>query len=236
MPRVSRAVLPDVPLHIVQRGNNRDPSFRAPLDYATYLRLLGDAARRAGCAIHAYVLMTNHVHLLVTPRDERAPARMMQSLGRRYVRFFNTRYVRTGTLWEGRYRSTIVDTERYFLACSRYIELNPVRARLVSDPAAYRWSSFRHNAQGEPDPLIAPHPVYEELAPSSNERQASYRALFATHLPHADLRAIRDAMRSGQVLGTGSFREEIEKVTGKRLPRLLHGGDRRSEAFSARTL
>jgi putative transposase len=127
MPRSPRPVIPDQPLHIVQRGNNRMPTFCHGEDFSHYLRLLGETSSDVGCSLHAYVLMSNHVHLLVTPHDERGAARMVQALGRRYVRYFNERHGRTGTLWEGRFRSTLIDSERYFLACSRYIELNPER-------------------------------------------------------------------------------------------------------------
>ena len=155
--RVGRYFLPDQPLHVIQRGNNRDAIFFGQGDYARYREWLAAAAAEYGCAIHGYVLMTNHVHLLVTPRAGDSLPRTMQSLGRRYVRHVNTIYRRTGTLWEGRYRAAPIDSEAYFLACCRYIELNPVRARIVRHPRDYRWSSYLAHAQGAADPLQTGH-------------------------------------------------------------------------------
>lgn len=163
MPRAPRLVVPDAPLHITQRGVDRCATFLADEDFAFYQWALGEATTKAQCAIHAYVLMTNHVHLLLTPLDSAGPSRLMRSLGRRYVGYFNARYRRTGTLWEGRFRSALVDSVPYLFACSRYIELNPTRAGLVDDPAAYPWSSFRHNAGGVDDPVLSPHPQYSAL-------------------------------------------------------------------------
>jgi putative transposase len=150
MARLSRFVLPGQPQHIIQRGNNRQNVFFAEDDYRFYLEKLADACRKYDCRLHSYVLMTNHVHLLITPMTETGIGKVMQSLGRSYVQYVNFRHRRTGTLWEGRYRATLLDSERYLLTCHRYIELNPVRAGMVADPAAYPWSSYRHNALGEP--------------------------------------------------------------------------------------
>jgi len=226
-----RPIVPGQPLHLIQRGNNRTASFVDRDDFARYLRVLRDASKRAGCAIHAYVLMTNHGHMLVTPEHEHAPARMMQSIGGWYVRYFNRRHRRTGTLWEGRFRSTLVDSERYFLACSRYIELNPVRAGIVADAATYRWSSFRCNASGGYDPLITPHPAYRALGRNSAARQEAYRALCATPLDADLVEAIRRAARTGTVLGSARCRTELELALKRPLTRLPHGGARRGDAF-----
>ncbi|HEX7981548.1 MAG TPA: transposase [Gemmatimonadaceae bacterium] len=201
MPRPLRFILPGHTLHVIQRGNNRTPCFVDDEDRERYLAALRHASDRARCAIHAYVLMSNHAHLLVTAADAFAPARMMQTLGRKYVRYFNERHGRTGTLWEGRYRSGLIDSERYFLHCSRYIEMNPVRAGIVNEPGAYRWSSFRSNAQGEFDALVHPHPVYLALARGSSARRDAYRALFDTPLDWTVLDAIRRATKRGVVLG-----------------------------------
>ena len=160
MPRRPRILLADHPLHIVQRGINREPCFFADEDYQCYLHWLEEAARDCGCAIHAYVLMTNHVHLLLTPAVSGAPVRLMQSLGRRYVQYANRQYRRSGSLWEGRYKSSVVQAENYLLACMRYIELNPVRAAMVIDPGDYRWSSYRANGLGQPDARVTPHALY----------------------------------------------------------------------------
>lgn len=156
MPRRPRIYLDGVPLHIVQRGHNRQPCFFPDADYVAYLEWLGDAARHTGCQLHAYALMTNHVHLLLTPGDAQAVPRLMVALGRRYVPYVNAAYQRSGTLWEGRYKSSLIQSESYLLACMRYIELNPVRAGICPDPAHYRWSSYRANALGETTSLRSP--------------------------------------------------------------------------------
>lgn len=231
MARLPRLVISGQPLHLLQRGNNRSVTFFADEDYHFYRDTLYRASRRFGCAIHAYVLMTNHVHLLLTPGDERAPARMMQAVGRRYVRYINGCYRRTGTLWEGRYKSTLIDSEHYLLICSRYIELNPVRAGMVENPETYRWSSYRHNAYGELDTLITPHALYRALGPRPADQQVAYRALFKAQLEAQTLEAIRNATNDGAVLGHDRFREQIEAALQRRVARLAHGGDRRSEMF-----
>ena len=201
MPRPPRCVLPGHTLHVIQRGNNRGPCFVDDEDRERYLAALLQASERARCAVHAYALMSNHTHLLVTAADAFAPARMMQSLGRKYVRYFNDRHGRTGTLWEGRYRSGLIDSERYFLQCSRYIEMNPVRAGIVNEAGAYRWSSFRSNAQGKFDALVRRHPVYLALGRGAAARRDAYRALFDTPLEWTLLDAIRRATNRGVVLG-----------------------------------
>ncbi len=231
MPRLPRLVLPNVPLHLIQRGNNRTAIFFADDDYAYLHDTLLQASRRHGCAIHAYVFMTNHVHLLVTPGDIQGVARLMQAAGRRYVRYINDRYRRTGTLWEGRYKSTLIDSERYLLACARYIELNPVRAIMVENPAGYRWSSYPANALGRIDELVTPHPLYRALGASAAARYAAYRELFSAHLDPDTLKAIRTATCTGTVLGNERFRDEIEAAIKRRVHRHAHGGDRRSESF-----
>ena len=193
MPRPPRFILPGHTLHLVQRGNNRTTCFVDDEDRLRYLAALLHASERARCAIHAYVLMTNHVHLLATADDALAPSRMMQSLGRKYVQHFNKRHDRTGTLWEGRHHCGLIDSERYFLQCSRYIETNPVRAGMVNEPAAYRWSSFKSNAEGYPDVLLRRHPVYLALGRSTSARLAAYRALFDVPLLPLELDVIRRA-------------------------------------------
>ncbi len=171
MARWPRIVLPGLPLHVVQRGNNRTPTFQSDSDFEHYREILTDALERTGCLVHAYVLMSNHVHLLLTSPDHRGVSRLMQMIGRRYVRFFNTRYNRTGTLWEGRFKSSLVDTASYLVTCSRYIELNPVRAGMVDSPAQYLWSSYQRLAAGSPDRLVTPHPLYSALGASPAERR-----------------------------------------------------------------
>ncbi|MBI3546138.1 MAG: transposase [Gammaproteobacteria bacterium] len=231
MARLPRLVIPGQPLHLIQRGNNREPCFFADDDYRFYLDSLEDASRRYGCRLHAYVLMTNHVHLLLTPESVESPSVVLQSVGRRYVRYINHVYRRTGTLWEGRYKSALIDSDRYLLICSRYIELNPVRARMVSQPGDYRWSSYRHNALGQTDTLLTPHFLYINLDADDTQRCMAYRALFNAHTDPMELQAIRSATETGTVLGSNRFKENIETTLKRRIERLPHGGDRKSEVF-----
>lgn len=209
MPRRPRLLLPDPPLHIVQRGINREPCFFADEDYLCYLHWLDEAAGDCGCAIHAYALMSNHVHLLLTPGLGGSPSRLMQSIGRRYVQYVNRFYRRTGSLWEGRFKSSLVQAESYLLACMRYIELNPVRAGMVSDPAQYRWSSYRANGLGHADCRITPHPLYLALDAAAPNRQEAYRHLFRPQLDADAMAEIRDALRLGMPLGGERFVEAI---------------------------
>jgi putative transposase len=223
MARLGRYFLPDQPLHVIQRGNNRAPIFFADNDYALYRAWLAEAARYYGCVVHAYVLMTNHVHLLVTPAEADALPRTMQSLGRRYVRHVNDAYERTGTLWEGRYRAAPIDAEDYFLACCRYIELNPVRARIVAHPRDYPWSSWGAHAQGKADPLAAEHPLYGALGQSAEERQTGYRALFRSALGEEFVADLRTATNGGWALGGERFVRSVAKATGRRAEPLPKG-------------
>ena len=217
MPRRPRLQLSEVPLHIVQRGINREPCFFAEEDYHCYLHWLEEAARDCGCAIHAYVLMTNHVHLLLTPAENGSPARLMQSLGRRYVQYINRFYRRTGSLWEGRYKSSLVQAESYLLACYRYIELNPVRAGMVIDPGQYRWSSYRANGLGQPDPRLTSHALYLAQGRDADERVHAYRALFRPHLDAEAASDIRQALQRGMPVGQNRFAELICAKAGIRV-------------------
>jgi len=226
MPRLPRFYHPGATLHVVQRGNNRTPVFRCPADHRFYLDCLRDAARTHRVAIHGYVLMTNHVHLLTSPADEHALPRMMQTIGRRYVGRFNFMYRRTGTLWEGRYKAMLLDTEDYLFTCLRYIELNPVRARVVEAPSEYRWSSYRTNALGDHDPIVTAHPLYLALAPSAEERRDIYRRMFGEPLGDQTINAIRDATRFEWALGSAAFRAGVEAITGRRTERLSKGRPR----------
>jgi putative transposase len=216
MPRRPRIHLDGVPLHIVQRGHNREPCFFSEEDYCSYLYWLGEALGEAECALHAYVLMTNHVHLLLTPRKAQAVPRLIISLGRRYVQYINRSYRRTGTLWDSRYKSSVVQAESYLLACQRYIELNPVRAAMVEDPAHYRWTSYRANALGQTDTRITPHLLYRSLGQNDEGRRAAYRALFRAQLDRAAINDIRLALNQSQPLGNERFYAQIEKTTGIR--------------------
>ena len=220
MARLPRYFVPDQPQHVIQRGNNREPIFAADADYRFYLECPREAARKWELAIHAYVLMTNHVHVLATPSTEMSLPKTLQSVGRRYVQYFNHYYGRTGTLWEGRYRATIIDSERYLMTCSRYIELNPVRAGMVRRPGAYTWSSYRCNALGRRDALLREHPAYRRLGATPAARQQAYRALFGIGIATAELASIRDATNKGWALGNDRFRERIESLTQRRaMPR-----------------
>ena len=204
MPHIPRLVIAGVPLHVVQRGNNRTITFHSVDDCQRYREILRDASNRFHCVIHAYVLMTNHVHLLITPEDQSGPSRMMQLIGQKFVRYLNRRIHRTGTLWEGRFRSSLINSERYFLACSRYIELNPVRAHMVQDADQYRWSSHRCNAFGDLDPLVTPHELYAALGTTPADRQAAYRSLFQAPIELSTLEQSRRAIHRGASLESDS--------------------------------
>ena len=216
MPRLPRIDLPGIPQHVVQRGNDRQACFADEQDYRSFLIELHEAARKHDCAVHAYVLMTNHVHLLVTPSRKGALSRMMQAIGRRYVGRFNARYGRTGTLWEGRYKAALVDSERYVLACYRYIELNPVRARMVAEPIEYRWSSHACNAHGEHHPLITPHASYLALGSAPRERLTHYRALIKEQLDTKTIEELRLYTQQQRAWGSQRFQQQIEALTQRR--------------------
>jgi len=213
MPRKPRFNLPGVPQHVIQRGNNREPCFINEQDYRRYLEDLTASAEKYQCQIHAYILMTNHVHLLVSPDVEHAISQMMQALGRRYVYYVNKRYGRTGTLWEGRYKASLIDSERYLLTCMRYIELNPVRAEMVDHPGEYQWSSYHANAYGVADDLIQMHPLYQAMASSKIGRQQAYRELFRHHIDAKTIHQIRQALNHELVMGRSRFKDKIERLT-----------------------
>ena len=216
MPRPLRIDIPGIPQHVVQRGNDRQPCFFDDADYLCYHTELREIARREGCFVHAYVLMTNHVHLLLTPSQAGAVGRTMQALGRRYVRYINATYGRTGTLWEGRYKASLVGDGDYLMRCQRYIELNPVRAGMTDDPAHYRWSSYRSNGLGQADALLTPHDLYLALDGDAANRQAVYRFLFRSELDREAVADIRLALEQGQPLGKGRFLDQIERMIGRR--------------------
>jgi putative transposase len=216
MPRQPRLDLAHVPQHIVQRGNDWQPCFFETADFERYRAELREISMREGCAVHAYVLMTNHVHLLMTPTATGQIARVLQALGRRFVRHINDRYHRTGTLWEGRYKACLVDTDEYLLRCYRYIELNPVRAGMVSRPEDYPWSSYRFNARGEPDPLVHPHAIYGSLGSHASTRQTAYRSLVGQVLPEdPDIDDIRRHLQQQHAFGSPRFRAAVEAQLGR---------------------
>jgi putative transposase len=231
MARQPRFLLPGYPQHVIQRGNNRNVIFAEDADYVFYMGRLNEACDRFMCRIHAYVLMTNHVHLLITPETEQGIGKVMQSLGRRYVQYFNYRYQRTGTLWEGRYKASLIDTDNYLLACYRYIELNPVRAGLADLPAQYRWSSYHYNAKGIADPLVTPHEMYQSLGSDKERRREAYLALFHFAVNENTLKEIRDATNRAWVLGGNPFRKEVEELMQRQAAPKTKGGDRKSRSF-----
>ena len=233
MPRRPRIHLPGVPLHVVQRGHNRDACFFGEDDYLAYRHWLGEALTSSGCRLHAYVLMTNHVHLLLTPPTVGAVSQLVISLGRRYVQYINKTYRRTGTLWDSRYKSSLVQAYTYLLLCQRYIELNPVRAAMVDDPAHYRWSSYRANGLGQAAPLLTPHELYAGLGPAGARRQAAYRALLRPELDAEAIGDIRMALDQGQPLGNSRFLDRIERATGIRREAKPRGRPRKSAAAPA---
>lgn len=220
MPRQPRLRVAGIPFHVIQRGHNRAPCFLSERDRTYYLEELRRLASSHAVAIHAYVLMTNHVHLLMTAADSDGIPRFMKRLGERYVRHFNRRLQRIGTLWAGRYRSCLVDTEGYLLVCHRYIELNPVRAGMVGHPADYRWSSYRANALGEADPVLSPHPVMESLGRDPAERRAAYEELFRDPLSAQVLDEIRLSTNGGFALGSDGFQKDVALRSGRRVVRL----------------
>ena len=219
MPRQPRLIVPEIAVHVVQRGNDRQDCFRQDSDYMLYLLHLRELTAKLGCAVHAYCLMTNHVHLLLTPAQPDSCAALMRDLGQRYVQYFNRRYGRTGTLWEGRFRSCLVDSASYVLACHRYIELNPVRAGLAPHPAQYAWSSYKPNAGVGDDSLLSPHPEYLALADTAERRRASYAGLFAEALDPRLVDSIRDATSSGLPLVTEILRRSLAARLGRKLER-----------------
>ena len=204
--------MPGVPLHLVHRGNNRSRCFEDAREHELYLGLLGDMSERHHCAIHAYVMMTNHVHIVVTPEGRDDISDFMKQVAQRYTRFVNKRHGRTGTLWEGRFRSSLIDSEQYLLRCYRYVEMNPVRARIVDHPAQYRWSSYLHNAMGAPSRIVKPHERYLALGRTAAVRHERYRALFDSGFPEAELIRIRRALLSGDCIGSDEFTARIRKT------------------------
>jgi putative transposase len=217
MARQPRLTLPDYPHHIIQRGNNKQAIFGGPADYQALLEILLDAARLHTVAVHSYVLMTNHLHLLATPQDDVGLPRMMQHLGRSYVRRFNKTHQRTGTLFEGRYKSTLIQTERYLVACMAYIDLNPVRAGLVQYPQDYPWSSYGHYAGLRVDPLVTPHPYFWNLGNTPFAREVVYAELVQNGLSSADERALTNSTLRSWALGDKDFLADLEKTTQRQV-------------------
>jgi len=223
MPRQARLRAAGIPWHVRQRANNGIACFVEAEDRELYLGLLGELAPKAGCHVHAYVLMTNHTHLLVTPAGIDSVPRLMKHLGERYSRHFNQRRRRYGTLWEGRYRSSIVDSDAYLLTCYRYIELNPVRAGMCTAPHGYRWSSHAANAYGAPSLILQPHPLYLSLGRTLEERARSYRGLFGEPLTDDELFCIRHSINGGFALGTAEFLKRLGEQLRRKVERQKTG-------------
>jgi putative transposase len=233
MSRQPRFVLVGHPQHVIIRGNNREPIFKQNNDYQFYLDKLKAACDKHHCDIHAYVLMTNHVHLLITPYIKNGISKAMQMVGRYYVQYFNKANQRTGTLWEGRYKATLIDSERYALICYRYIEMNPVRANMVEHPAEYLWSSYQTNSLGKVNSLVVPHILYRALGKNCKERQKNYRKLFATGLGEETLDTIRAATNKAWVLGDAYFKDAIAEQLDRPVEAQSRGGDRKSKMYQA---
>ena len=223
MPRRPRVFLPGHPVHVIQRGHNREQIFFGAADAKCYLDWLQDAAAVYGVAVHAYVLMTNHVHLLVSPETPQSLPRAMRDVNWHYSRYANSTRARTGSIWDGRYRACIVDADRYFFACSHYIELNPVRAGLAKAPGAYRWSSYKANAEGKGDPAVSAHALYESLGATPTARAEAYRSLFAGGLSDATLAEIRQTTNGGWALGAESFTHFVGRHAGLSMRRRGRG-------------
>lgn len=218
MPRRARIVIPRVPVHLIQRGHNRRACFLEEEDFEYYLHWLEYFATKFGCEVHAYVLMHNHVHIAATPHERDALANLMKSLNQRFVAHINKCHERTGTLWEGRFKSCLILDPDYFLTCMRYIELNPVRAGIVEHPREYRWSSYRANAEGSENSCIAPHAHYLSLGPSDTERRAVYRELVAGASDEIATNLIRCATNANHIIGDPSSELELGAALAGRLP------------------
>ncbi len=228
MPRPQRLALGGQAHHLIQRGVDRQAIFFEDRDRIVFLQLLGEALAAEDCALHAYVLMTNHIHLLVTPTRAEGIGRLMQSLGRRYVAHVNRRHGRTGTLWQGRFKSTIVDAESYVMACHRYIEANPLRAGMVASAGDYLWSSHGRNALGRVDLLISDHEAYAALGATPEARAQVYREMFDAGLSEELLQVLRDSVQRGWAPGSERFRRQIEAALGRKVDAPVRGRPRKT--------
>jgi len=227
MPRRPRMYISGLPYHVVQRGNNREACFYETEDYQYYLDLLEQLLTRYGVQLHAYVLMTNHVHFLMTPDDKDSISNLTRVVGSRFAQYMNKKYQRTGTLWEGRHKPSVVDTENYLLKCYRYIELNPVSANMVKRPEEYQWSSYGCNAWGDQSSFIEPHDEYTKLGATGNQRCSRYRDLFSDNLSNEDIHFIRKATHYCQPMGNDRFRLQIEKKIGRPVGVMSRGRPRK---------
>jgi putative transposase len=223
MPRKPRFFLPGIPCHVVQRGNNRSACFYCDEDFAFYMSIVDEALQKYQVQLHAYVLMTNHVHLLMTPASPEGIGKVMQSIGRIYVRTLNTRYSRTGTLWEGRYKASLIESDAYLLCCQRYIELNPVRAKSVTHPGDYPWSSYQQYGNGRKIRCLSPHPLFLALAKTPHKRQQKYRELILQGLRETELHSIRRCLQHNYPLGNQGFLTEVESALEQKIGNVAQG-------------
>lgn len=233
MARLSRIVIPNQPLHIIHRGNNRQAIFESDDDMMQIKKDIKESLSKSSCSLHAYVIMTNHLHLLITPKDRGQLTKFMQSMASRYVRYFNARYKRTGTIWEGRFKSCLVDSEHYLFALYKYIEMNPVKANMVKDVAEYEWSSYRHNALRLTDSLITEHELYKNLGVNNQLRSKNYRDIFDVLNIEKQETQITEATMRGEVYGSDFFHSKIGQLIPRVTKLASHGGDRKSGDYQA---
>jgi putative transposase len=230
MARLSRLIVPDQLHHVVQSGNDHRQIFQDDVDYQVFLKWLREASKQFKVAIHAYVLLPDHLHLLLSPSDQTGLARMMQWVGRQYVPYFNRKYEREGTLWKGRYKATIMDPERYFMTCCRYIELNPVRYGVAANPSDYQWSSYLHHVGARQDLIITDHPKYWALGNTPFDREMAYKELMEQVLKEDEIRQITEATAKGWALGSAEFKATLEKKTSRRLSPVRKGRPTKKDA------
>ena len=231
MARHPRIVLPNQPLHIMHRGNNRQDIFETEADMIRLKEDLAHALSKSHCKLHAYVIMSNHLHLLLTPTDKAQLSQFMQTMANRYVRYFNASRNRSGTIWEGRFKSCLVDSDNYLYTLYRYIEMNPLRANMVNSLTDYPWSSYHHNALGKKDTLITEHPLYRRLGNSPVLRGQHYQAIFDTPNSAEQEQAIDEALMRGEVYGSHDFHQKIAKRIKRPTQLAAHGGDRKSDHY-----
>lgn len=231
MARLPRLVIPNQPLHIMHRGNNRQDIFNTEDDMLRIKDDIEHGLKKSGCFLHAYVIMTNHLHLLITPGSKEQLAFFMQAMANRYVRYYNALHKRTGTLWEGRYKSCLVDSDSYLFSLYKYIEMNPVKANMVSNPSDYKWSSYSHNALADNDKLITEHNLYRALGNNPEIRCGRYKELFDRLDITQQEEQISRATLAGEVYGSERFHNKISSLVARATRLGSHGGDRKSEEY-----
>ena len=231
MARLSRIVIPNQPLHIIHRGNNRQDILESEDDMVRIKEDIELSLSKSNCNLHAYVIMTNHLHLLITPKNKEQLAKFMQSMANRYVRYFNAKHQRTGTIWEGRFKSCLVDSDHYLFTLYKYIEMNPIKASMVKDIADYEWTSYRHNALNQTDSLITEHKLYKDLGTSAKQRCESYREMSDALNITTQESKITEATMRGEVYGSKEFHSKINDLISRSTKLTSHGGDRKSEIY-----